>query len=362
MKIFNRLIILFVLLGLQGCSPGSLSQAALYRLDGQYAKADEIYKAHAERGNPIAQYNLGDSYENGVGISRNVTEAAKWYRLAAEQGHSGAQDALGRLYENGLGVTLDFGEAMKWYSLAAAQKNLLAQYHVGLMYAHGRGVIRNQTEATKWLKMAADQHNYAAQIELTMVEIPGRKYRLMATEVWQNLVTQYHIQKSYYTANPENDDTFECIEPSNSGNGVFPAACVSWNDAKTFIAWLNKTYKPIKPFRLPSREEWEFAAQGGVYGIGSHDSFEQGGANCEEETCKDGYEYASPLKSFKANPFGLYDMEGNVAEWVDYCPDKTCYVRIAMGSSWEGWGGNWEEVFNGDSRKKWVGFRLAQDM
>ncbi|MEZ9417619.1 tetratricopeptide repeat protein, partial [Vibrio sp. 10N.286.49.E1] len=62
-----------------------------------------------------AQYNLGLSYERGVGVIQDYKEAVSWYRKAAEQGHALAQNNLGVMYEEGRGVSQDYKEAVSWY-------------------------------------------------------------------------------------------------------------------------------------------------------------------------------------------------------------------------------------------------------
>jgi len=104
-----------------------------------------------------------------------------------------------------------------------------------------------------------------------------------------------------------------------------PVACVSYNDVDKFIHWLRK--KSGKQYRLPTEAEWEYAARGGTttvrfWGDGEWAACEY--ANVADKAhgwklnfpCDDGYKYSSPVGSFKANDFGLYDMLGNVWEWT----------------------------------------------
>ena len=61
---------------------------------GDYKKALEILKPIAEKGNALAQYNLGVMYANGQGMPQDYTAAVKWYQTAAEQGLAGTPIAL----------------------------------------------------------------------------------------------------------------------------------------------------------------------------------------------------------------------------------------------------------------------------
>ena len=81
-------------------------------------------KAQAERGDAVAQFNLGSMYRKGEGVTQDYDEAFKWYRKAAEQGYAKAQFNLGLMYANGHGVAQDNVEAYMWLSIAAAEDKL----------------------------------------------------------------------------------------------------------------------------------------------------------------------------------------------------------------------------------------------
>jgi len=85
----------------------------------KYQKAFEIIKPIAEQGPLHAQIYLGAMYNNGQGVAKDHTEAAKWYRKAAMVGVSIAQNLLGTMYAIGHGVPQDYVLAYKWFSLGA---------------------------------------------------------------------------------------------------------------------------------------------------------------------------------------------------------------------------------------------------
>jgi hypothetical protein len=121
------------------------------------AEAVRWYRLAADQGYAHAQYNLGVYYEDGTGVAQDVAEAVRWYRLAADQGYARAQYNIGVCYENGTGVAQDGAEAVRWYRLGADQGDAHAQYNLGASYHNGAGVPRDSAEAARWIRLAADQ-------------------------------------------------------------------------------------------------------------------------------------------------------------------------------------------------------------
>lgn len=104
-----------------------------------------------------------------------------------------------------------------------------------------------------------------------------------------------------------------------------PVVCVSWNDAQDYVRWLSK--QAGHEYRLLSEGEWEYSARAGsttAYYWGSNAS--HGHANYGTDKCCSGlasghdkWVNTSPVGSFPPNKFGLYDMSGNVMQWVQDC-------------------------------------------
>jgi len=124
------------------------------------------FKARAEKGDAVAQFSLGNCYENGNGVAKNLDEAANWWRKAADQGHPNAQFKTGLCYESGIGVPRDFVQAVSWYRKAAAQGDADAQNNLGKCYADGDGVPRDFVQAVSWYRKAAEQGHAGAQFNL----------------------------------------------------------------------------------------------------------------------------------------------------------------------------------------------------
>lgn len=107
-------------------------------------------------------------------------------------------------------------------------------------------------------------------------------------------------------------------DDSGWGQGKRPVQWISWNDAKAYVEWLS--LKTGKTYRLLSETEWEYAARAGTtvnYSWG--DDIGSNQANCAICESQWDQEMTAPVGSFSANAFGLYDMHGNVYEWVEDC-------------------------------------------
>ena len=165
------------------------------------------------------------------------------------------------------------------------------------------------------------------------------------------------------------------------GRDIRPVIHVSWNDAQNFIGWLNS--KTDGGYRLPTEAEWEYAARSGTttkYSWG--DDIGSNRANCNG--CVgifSGAKKTAPVGSYSANAWGLYDMHGNVAEWVEDCWNYDYNDAPSDGRAWIGFrctdrvirGGSWAgkpKYMRSGARDREdpsdrgfidLGFRLAQD-
>ncbi len=100
------------------------------------------------------------------------------------------------------------------------------------------------------------------------------------------------------------------------GGGQMPVINVSWDEAKTYVAWLS--HLTGKKYRLLAEAEWEYAARAGTtthYSWGNDPG--KGNANCNGCGSQWDGKQTAHVGSFAANKFGLYDMHGNVFEWVE---------------------------------------------
>ncbi|MDJ0937601.1 MAG: SUMF1/EgtB/PvdO family nonheme iron enzyme [Kiloniellales bacterium] len=148
-----------------------------------------------------------------------------------------------------------------------------------------------------------------------------------------------------------------CVADGGCSNALEPVANpaetpvrnVTWNDGLEFVAWLRKVTQ--RPYRLPSEAEWEYAARAGTTtNFWWGNTAGAGEADCK--TCGGAWDRKQPslVGRFPANPFGLHDMNGGVAEWTADCwfdsykgakadgqprDKKDCQKRVLRGGSWK---------------------------
>jgi formylglycine-generating enzyme required for sulfatase activity len=117
------------------------------------------------------------------------------------------------------------------------------------------------------------------------------------------------------------------------GRGWQPVINVSWTDAQQYTAWLSR--KTNRRYRLLTEAEWEYAARAGTdarYWWGDQPG--RGEANCADCGSRWDGRQAAPVGRFAPSPFGLYDMHGNVAEWVEDCYHDRLREAPVDGRAW----------------------------
>lgn len=151
-----------------------------------------------------------------------------------------------------------------------------------------------------------------------------------------------------------------------------PVGCVSWDDASAYAAWLSN--KTGARYRLLSEAEWEYVARSGTetYRYWGDDASNVEGcryANAADKTpfpngetwptmfaCTDGFWATSPVGSFQPTAFGIYDVMGNVWEWVDDCWNATYDGAPVDGSAWTNSGNCENRMLRGGAFHEGGGF------
>lgn len=148
-----------------------IDQAVALAKQNDFDKANQLLRPLAEAGVARAQYDLGDSYDNGEGVAQDSAQAAVWYRKAADQGFAPAQAALGSSYDAGTGVPKDVTQAATWFRKAADQGNARGEFGLGQEYEFGDGVEKDLGQALQWFEKAAAQGDIDAMTDTGILYI-----------------------------------------------------------------------------------------------------------------------------------------------------------------------------------------------
>ena len=189
-------------------------------------------------------------------------------------------------------------------------------------------------------RVSISQPFYLGQFEVTIAQ-----FRQFVTSA--RYKTQAETDgKRWLGVHLDNSDEFKKDPNFSWRNAGFkqadnhPVVNVTWNDAKSFCAWLSRNDGVV--CRLPTEAEWEYACRGGtttawwngdvIESLSTIENTPDGTAdqaypNWRTIKSEDGHIFTAPVGSFKANPFGLFDMHGNVSEWCE--DDLREYSKIA---------------------------------
>ena len=216
----------------------------------------------------------------------------------------------------------------------------------------------------------APQHKVRVSkpFQIGVYEVTVRQFRRFIAKSWQDNLARPAFNRD----NAFGDDA--------------PVSHVSWRDAQLFIDWLNKA-KPETDkgvYRLPTEAEWEYAARAGTasaYSFGD-DVSNLGDYAWFFKNAHDKLEkYPHPVGTKKPNPWGLYDMHGNVYEWVsdwygendyrrspvvDPAGPESGRFRVYRGGSWsanERFCRSAARLYDyPQTRKAYIGFRVVRKL
>jgi len=136
----------------------------IYMERKEYKKSVPYYKKSLVV-NPLASYNLGVYYEDGMGVKRNLKEAAKYYELAVKGDYSLACHNLASFYRRGMGgLKQDYKKAMYLYKKAIKMQDDPLSYHaLAQMYFNGFGAKQNKKRALELLQTAVEKEGREAK-------------------------------------------------------------------------------------------------------------------------------------------------------------------------------------------------------
>lgn len=210
---------------------------------------------------------------------------------------------------------------------------------------------------------------------LRMIRIEGGKFTMGASSDMRNATDEERpahdvFVKSFALAEiPVTQQLWEKVmgsNPSKYKGEDHPVDSVSWNDCQTFISRLNTLTG--RQFRLPTEEEWEYAARGGM----RSQHYKYAGSNDLDTVAwyRDNSEMTThDVAQKQPNELGLYDMCGNVFEWCDNylynyaSPGQKTDGKARRGGCWNSDVNNCRTSFrydsNPDKRSQIIGLRLA---
>jgi len=213
----------------------------------------------------------------------------------------------------------------------------------------------------------------------------------------------YGYNPAYDPASSPRGDAFEgrlprysWQDPGFAQGDEHPVVNVSWNDAVALADWLSK--QEGRRYRLPTEAEWEYACRAGGSGRYQHGDDPAGlvkvGNTFDQDAAphwpawreravvgRDGFAFTAPVGRYAPNAFGLFDLHGNVWEWVSDWYGEDYYtrsprtdprgpvegnVKVRRGGSWHTWPlyarcafRNWNTV---ETRYVLVGVRLVREV
>ena len=282
--------------------------------------------------------------------------------------------SLGPRFMYGMGLVLIIFSVVMWWSWPKPQNVTQPVLSAGKVF---RDRLKNGQEGPEMVVIPAGTFEMG-DVQGAKDELPVRMVKIQKPFAIGQYEVTFDDYDQFATAAKD-----KLPDDRGWGRGRRPVINVSWYDAVEYAKWLSE--QTGKRYRLPTEAEWEYAARGGkatAYWWGNN--FDKGMANCNGCGSRWDNEQTAPVGSFKPNPFGTYDMAGNVNEWVEDCVHTNYNGAPTNGSAWKEAGGgdcgqrvvrggswnstpvslraSYRDRGNADGRGYNVGFRLAQDI
>ena len=140
--------------------------------DSQTA-AFKLYSEAAAAGLPPAMFAVARAHDKGLGVPKNLAEAARWYARAAERDHAPAMASLGTMREFGEGTSANLADALRLYRLAADAGDAGGLASLAYLYAQGKGVARDAKRARRLYSQSADKGHARAMFNLAVMHLRG---------------------------------------------------------------------------------------------------------------------------------------------------------------------------------------------
>jgi hypothetical protein len=260
---------------------------------------------------------------------------------------------------------------------AELPKEVQEKYHYDAVKAGGGAATdaKKKEEEAKQILNSTKEHPWENSLGMKFVRVPGTNALF---SIWDTRVQDY---EAFVKATGR---TWQ--KPSFSQASKHPAVNVTWKDAKAFCEWLTQDERKEgrlstrEIYRLPTDAEWSAAVGlkaetgrtpderskqiGGIYPWGKEWPPPKGAGNYNRSLNVDEHEKTSPVGSFRANEFGLYDMGGNVWQWCEDWYESSEQSRVERGGSWRDRGpghllSSYRDHDTPDTRDDHTGFRCV---
>ncbi len=375
----------------------------------------ELWRA-AESGDPTAMTKMGRIYLDGVGGEEvNIQMALDWLEEAAALDDGEAWFLLGQMCLYGQGVEEDEGEAAYYLECAAEAGHALSMKLISEMYTKGKGITEDPERAYYWSRKYAEtekqlrqQNAKHAVADKELQLAPGVSMRLIRVRSSSFLMgsppnepgrlkqeAQHLVQltKDFWIAETPitqaqwyavmgtsvmhmRNATYNQWPLRGIGNN-YPMYYISWNDAMDFCSRVTDQTGFL--IQLPSEAQWEYACRAGTstpYWMGLDITPNDANYRSTKKSLKGEKPSTTPVKKHNPNPWGIYDMHGNVWEWcLDWYGEYPRLSqrdprgvtrgdkRIIRGGSWLYPASHLRSAFRGginpDYRRATIGFRVV---
>lgn len=300
---------------------------------------------------PAADYRLKHITVDGFAIEGNMVEVVSNMTISAEFEMIPLYRITLVAPMNGIftvkngDVTIKDGDMIKEGTVLTITNNPDKDYRFGCINVEGEAingntitVVKNTTIAVVFELLTTELITVNG-ISFDMIFVEGGTYKMgnVTNDPEGNPIAEMPVHdvtlSSFYIGKTEvTQELWIAVMGSNPSyyNNVderynkFPVETVSWNDCNRFVTKLNEMTG--KKFKLPTEEEWEFAARGGNYSKG----YKYAGSNDPSEVAwqmTSLENVTSPVGKKRANELGIYDMSGNVWEW---CSNSWYYYTEEM--------------------------------
>lgn len=203
-RMTDLLLVVFVTFYIaQVSADGIPDKCQIFYDDAAYKQAYIACLPLAVNGDVNAQTIIGELYDLGRGVDKDVEQARRWWQQAADNGHLEAQNFLALKYYYG-GTVLgkedgwpqDYSKAMKIWRESAEKGVVTSQFMVGMMYHLGQGVPQDYAKSYAWMKLAYQGgYKLALEVIVELSRIMSQQQRQQGMVLLEQYRQKYTLQQ-----------------------------------------------------------------------------------------------------------------------------------------------------------------------